>query len=101
MTVTEPVPCCFAAFAAEVVAAVPRRPRRPGPAQSADGHPGPPHPILLPGIPELSRRARYYSSHAWLLDTDRDRKLRPASGALSIFIKVLTDRRQQTRRRVD
>lgn len=45
-------------------------------------------PILLPGILELSRRARYFSFHAWLLDTYRKRKFMPESGALSGFIKA-------------
>lgn len=30
-------------------------------------------PLLLPGIPELSRRARYFSFHAFLLAEYRDR----------------------------
>lgn len=45
-------------------------------------------PILLPGILELSRRARYFSFHAWLLHTYRDRKFPAESGALSSFIKA-------------
>lgn len=44
-------------------------------------------PILLPGILELSRRARYFSLHAWLLQTYRERKFAPESSALSSFIK--------------
>ena len=45
-------------------------------------------PRLLPGILELSRRARYFSFHAYLLDTYR--RLRwPADGnSLSTFIKA-------------
>lgn len=45
-------------------------------------------PILLPGILELSRRARYFSFHAWLLHTYRDRRFQAESGALSSFIKA-------------
>jgi hypothetical protein len=44
-------------------------------------------PFLLPGILELSRRARYFSFHAFLLAEYRDRRM-PAEGkALSTFIK--------------
>jgi len=44
-------------------------------------------PVLLPGILELSRRARYFSFHAFLLDEYRKRRL-PADGtSLSVFIK--------------
>lgn len=45
-------------------------------------------PILLPGILELSRRARYFSFHAWLLQTYRERKFKAESSALSAFIKA-------------
>lgn len=45
-------------------------------------------PILLPGILELSRRARYFSFHAWLLHTYRERKFKAESSALSSFIKA-------------
>ncbi len=45
-------------------------------------------PILLPGILELSRRARYISFHAWLLHTYRERKFKADSSALSSFIKA-------------
>ena len=44
-------------------------------------------PVLLPGILELSRRARYFSFHSFLLDEYRKRQL-PANGkSLSTFIK--------------
>jgi hypothetical protein len=45
-------------------------------------------PILLPGILELSRRARYFSFHAWLLHTYRERKFKADNSALSSFIKA-------------
>jgi hypothetical protein len=45
-------------------------------------------PILLPGLLELSRRARYFSFHAWLLHTYRERKFKAESSALSSFIKA-------------
>lgn len=45
-------------------------------------------PILLPGILELSRRARYFSFHAWLLHTYRARKFKAETSALSSFIKA-------------
>src|SRR5438552_17531447 len=45
-------------------------------------------PVLLPGILELSRRARYFSFHAWLLDVYRHRKFAPEPAALSSFIKA-------------
>lgn len=45
-------------------------------------------PILLPGILELSRRARYFSFHAWLLHTYRDRRFAADSATLSGFIKA-------------
>ena len=44
-------------------------------------------PYLLPGILELSRRARYFSFHAYLLRTYRDLKMAPNIAALSDFIK--------------
>lgn len=45
-------------------------------------------PWLLPGILELSRRARYFSFYAYLLDLYREQQ-RPANGAaLSEFIKA-------------
>lgn len=44
-------------------------------------------PLLLPGILELSRRARYFSFHAFLLDEYQRRRL-PADGkSLSMFIR--------------
>lgn len=45
-------------------------------------------PVLLPGILELSRRARYFSFHAWLLHTYRERKFTAENNALSTFIKA-------------
>ncbi|MFE6507625.1 hypothetical protein ACFVDI_05680 [Nocardioides sp. NPDC057767] len=45
-------------------------------------------PRLLPGILELSRRARYFSFHAFLLDTYRGHQMRPDGNALSTFIKA-------------
>lgn len=45
-------------------------------------------PVLLPGILELSRRARYFSFHAWLLHTFRERRFSPDSATLSGFIKA-------------
>lgn len=44
-------------------------------------------PLLLPGILELSRRARYFSFHAFLLAEYRDRRMHPDSKSLSTFIK--------------
>lgn len=44
-------------------------------------------PILLPGILELSRRARYISFYAFLLDEYRQRRLPPDGGSLSAFVK--------------
>jgi hypothetical protein len=45
-------------------------------------------PRLLPGILELSRRARYFSFHAYLLDKYRELRM-PADGkTLSAFIKA-------------
>ena len=44
-------------------------------------------PRLLPGILELSRRARYLSFHASLLDTYRQQRRRADSSSLSTFIK--------------
>jgi hypothetical protein len=44
-------------------------------------------PVLLPGVLELSRRARYFSFYAFLLDEYRNRRM-PADGeSLSAFIK--------------
>jgi hypothetical protein len=44
-------------------------------------------PLLLPGILELSRRARYFSFHAFLLAEYRARRFQPDSKSLSAFIK--------------
>lgn len=44
-------------------------------------------PVLLPGILELSRRARYFSFHAFLLAEYRDRHLAADGNTLSAFIK--------------
>src|SRR5215213_5139335 len=44
-------------------------------------------PLLLPGILELSVRARYLSFHAFVLDEYRLRRLPPDSRSLSRFIK--------------
>ena len=44
-------------------------------------------PLLLPGVLELSVRARYLSFHAFLLDEYRRRRLAPDSRSLSTFIK--------------
>ncbi|WP_307520096.1 hypothetical protein [Streptomyces umbrinus] len=44
-------------------------------------------PLLLPGILELSRRARYFSFHAFLLAEYRDRHLAADGNTLSAFIK--------------
>ena len=44
-------------------------------------------PVLLPGILELTRRARYFSFHAFLLSEYRARRLRADSKSLSAFIK--------------
>jgi hypothetical protein len=44
-------------------------------------------PVLLPGILELSRRARYFSFHAFLLAEYRDRRLPADSKSLSAFIR--------------
>lgn len=44
-------------------------------------------PQLLPGILELSRRARYFSFHAFLLAEYRDRRLPTDSKSLWAFIK--------------
>lgn len=44
-------------------------------------------PLLLPGVLELSVRARYLSFHAFLLDEYRRRRLPPDSRSLSSFIK--------------
>lgn len=45
-------------------------------------------PLLLPGVLELSQRARYFSFHAFLLDEYRNRRLAPNRGALSDFIRM-------------
>lgn len=45
-------------------------------------------PRLLPGILELSRRARYFSFHAYLLDQYRDLRLPADGNSLSTFIKA-------------
>lgn len=44
-------------------------------------------PLLLPGVLELSVRARYLSFHTFLLDEYRRRRLAPDSRSLSTFIK--------------
>jgi hypothetical protein len=44
-------------------------------------------PVLLPGILELSRRARYQSFHAFLLDEYARKRLPADSLSLSIFVK--------------
>ena len=44
-------------------------------------------PVLLPGILELTRRARYFSFHAFLLSEYRARRLPTDSKSLSAFIK--------------
>ena len=44
-------------------------------------------PFLLPGILELSERARYFSFHAFLLDEYRVHRRRVDRAALSSFIK--------------
>lgn len=44
-------------------------------------------PVLLPGILELSRRARYFSFHAFLLAEYRDRRRQADAKSLSAFIK--------------
>jgi hypothetical protein len=44
-------------------------------------------PVLLPGILELSRRARYFSFHAFLLDEYRRKRLPVDRTSLSTFIK--------------
>src|ERR1022692_277581 len=44
-------------------------------------------PLLLPGILELSRRARYFSFHAFLLAEYRERRLPADSKPLWAFIK--------------
>lgn len=44
-------------------------------------------PVLLPGILELSRRARYFSFHAFLLAEYRDRRRQADAKSLSEFIK--------------
>jgi hypothetical protein len=43
-------------------------------------------PVLLPGLLELSRRARYFSFHAFLLDEYKHRRLPADSQSLSTFI---------------
>ncbi|WP_406311875.1 hypothetical protein OHA77_24675 [Streptosporangium sp. NBC_01639] len=43
-------------------------------------------PLLLPGILELSRRARYFAFHAFLLDEYRRRRLPADNKSLSMFI---------------
>jgi hypothetical protein len=44
-------------------------------------------PVLLPGVLELSRRARYFSCHAFLLAEYQARRFQPDSKSLSAFIK--------------
>jgi hypothetical protein len=44
-------------------------------------------PLLLPGILELTRRARYFSFHAFLLSEYRNRHMPADSKSLSAFIK--------------
>src|SRR6059036_978526 len=45
-------------------------------------------PRLLPGILELSRRARYFSFHSYLLDKYRELRLPANLTSLSTFIKA-------------
>lgn len=45
-------------------------------------------PRLLPGILELSRRARYFSFHAYLLDKYRELRMPADGNSLSTFIKA-------------
>lgn len=45
-------------------------------------------PWLLPGVLELSRRARYFSFHPFLLDEYERAKLPPSNRALSDFIRA-------------
>jgi len=45
-------------------------------------------PRLLPGILELSRRARYLSFHAYLLDLYREQRRHADGNALSAFVKA-------------
>ncbi|TFV91152.1 hypothetical protein [Blastococcus sp. CT_GayMR16] len=45
-------------------------------------------PRLLPGILELSRQARYFSFHAYLLDKYRELRLPADGNSLSTFIKA-------------
>ena len=45
-------------------------------------------PRLLPGILELSRRARYFSFHAYLLDRYRELRFPAEAQSLSTFIKA-------------
>src|SRR6478735_4516530 len=45
-------------------------------------------PRLLPGILELSRRARYFSFHAFLLDKYRTLRMPADGNSLSTFIKA-------------
>jgi hypothetical protein len=44
-------------------------------------------PMLLPGILELSRRARYFSFHAFLLMEYQERRLTPSRAAQAEFIR--------------
>jgi hypothetical protein len=44
-------------------------------------------PVLLPGVLELTRRARYFSFHAFLLSEYRARRLPADSKSLSAFVK--------------
>ncbi|TWJ30918.1 hypothetical protein JD81_04467 [Micromonospora sagamiensis] len=44
-------------------------------------------PALLPGILELSRRARYLSFHAFLLDEYQRRRMPADPGSLSLFVR--------------
>ena len=44
-------------------------------------------PLLLPGVLELSVRARYFSFHTFLLDEYRRRHMAPDNRSLSAFIK--------------
>ena len=46
------------------------------------------NPLLLPGVLELTRRARYLSFHSFLLDEYRRRHGRPDRDSLSLFIKA-------------
>lgn len=44
-------------------------------------------PVLIPGILEGSRRGRYFSFHAFLLDEYRQKQMRPDPKSLGLFIR--------------